>query len=131
MEKFLDVIALAYIQNIDNVRRSMNMSESDIDYRTNDSGVIEFIIPVRVIAEDKGRSAFVRRVPTLNLIEWAKKKGVDSSNNTIFAIQESIYQNGIKGKKFLETAKESSNEIAVELLSMNFSELLTEKIKDI
>ena len=129
---FLSVIGRAYIANIDAVRKSMGMSESKIDYIENESnGTIIFSIPEKIIAEDKGRRAFAKKVPISNLIFWMKKEGISTENNLVYAIRESIYQNGIKAKNFLEKSKEQANETANVILSMNFSELLSNKIKSI
>jgi len=88
-------------------------------------------VSIKGIAEDKGRRAFTRKVPISNLIFWMKKEGISTENNLVYAIRESIYQNGIKAKNFLEKSKDQANETANVILSMNFSDLLTSKIKSI
>jgi len=129
---FLTVIGKAYVANIDSIRKSMGMSASNIDYIENESnGTIIFSVPEKIIAEDKGRRAFVQKVPIQSLINWMKKAGISTDNNLVYAIRESIYQNGIKAKNFLEKSKDQANESANVILSMNFSELLNSKIKSI
>ena len=51
---------------------------------------------------ESGRRPFARKVPFNALVSWAKRKGIPSDNNTIFAIRESIYQVGIKARLVLE-----------------------------
>ena len=53
----------------------------------------------------KGRKAGARKVPINDLVEWIKKKNISykgSINSAAFAIQTSIYKNGIRGKNYEE-----------------------------
>lgn len=132
MSDFLTPIAKSYIQVIDFERNKLKLSPSDITFTTNEkTGEIDFSIPEKVIAQDTGRRAFARRVPTSILIVWMKKYGLNIENNNVFAIQEAIFKRGTKAKKFLEKSKNVGAEIANTTLSMNFSDLLNDKIKRI
>lgn len=44
---------------------------------------------------EEGRKPKAKKVPIRNLIEWCKRKGIKSDNNTVYAIQQSIYLYGI------------------------------------
>jgi len=55
----------------------------------------------------EGRKPKARKVPIADLIDWIKRKNIPTRGNTInqtaFAIQQAIYKNGIKGKKYVDT----------------------------
>lgn len=51
---------------------------------------------------ESGRRPKAKKVPIKDLIEWAKQKGIPTDNNTIYAIQQSIYNNGIPSRGVLE-----------------------------
>lgn len=68
---------------------------------------IEFIYPNYFEYVENGRRPKAKRVPIDALIEWAKKHNIPTDNSTLFAIQESIYKNGIRQKPvFLDFSKE-------------------------
>lgn len=48
-----------------------------------------------------GRKPKAKKVPIKDIIEWCKRKGIGSDNNTAYAIQQSIYMKGIKPKYIL------------------------------
>ena len=50
---------------------------------------------------EEGRKPKAKKVPIKNIIEWCKRKGIGSDNNTAYAIQQSIYMKGIKPKYIL------------------------------
>ena len=50
---------------------------------------------------ESGRKPKAKKVPIKNIIEWCKRKGIGSDNNTAYAIQQSIYMKGIKPKYIL------------------------------
>lgn len=56
---------------------------------------IEFIYPQYFDYVESGRRPKVRKVPINALIEWAKKRNIPTDNSTLYAIQQSIYNNGI------------------------------------
>jgi hypothetical protein len=75
-----------------------------------------------------GRRPKARKVPVEDLIVWIKSKGIGAGNinNMAFAIQQSIYKRGIKGKAF---ANPVENNVA-DLASEELAELLSEVIAD-
>jgi len=130
--KFLDAIANAYIQTIDIQRASINLDLSKITFSIIEkSGTIIFSIPDKALFQDLGRSRGAKRVPTNVLLNWMKKKGISTENNKVFAIQESIYKNGLKPKKYLDKSKNIADELSNEMLSFDFSELLNKEINKI
>jgi len=128
----LTPIAKSYIEVVNLERKSVNLPPSEMDFQVNEkTGEIKFIIPEKEIVQDSGRRSGARKVPTNVLIKWMKKSGITTENNKVFAIQQAIFKNGIRAKRYLEKSKESANEIVNEILSIDLSELLTEKIKEV
>lgn len=56
---------------------------------------------------DSGRKPKAKRVPIGDLIVWCKKKGLPSDNNTVYAIQQSIYNKGIPSKPIFDFINKS------------------------
>lgn len=50
---------------------------------------------------ESGRKPYVKKVPINALIDWARRKGIPTDNNVLYAIRESIYKNGIKPRNIL------------------------------
>lgn len=50
---------------------------------------------------EEGRKPKTKKVPIKNIIEWCKRKGIGSDNNTAYAIQQSIYMKGIPPRPIL------------------------------
>lgn len=48
-----------------------------------------------------GRKPKTKKVPIKDIIEWCKRKGIGSDNNTAYAIQQSIYMKGIPARPIL------------------------------
>jgi hypothetical protein len=59
----------------------------------------------------KGRRPKMKKIPITALITWIKKKRITptkySTNQLAFALQNSIYRNGIRGKNFIELVEET------------------------
>lgn len=41
--------------------------------------------------------------PISDLRDWARRKGIPSDNNTLYAIQQAIWRDGIKGRPVIKT----------------------------
>ena len=48
-----------------------------------------------------GRKPKARKVPIKALYDWAVRKGIPTDNNTLYAIRESIYKQGIPSRPIL------------------------------
>lgn len=74
----------------------------------------------------KGRPPKARKVPVEDLIKWMKKKGIAPSkgdyNATAFAIQQTIYRNGLKPRPFINPIIETDLDIISEDLAYELSE---------
>lgn len=79
-----------------------------------------------------GRRPRARKVPIMDLVKWIKDEGIrprpnQSINQLAFAIQTSIFKNGIKGKNFIENVIETVSDVAeVQMADALEQELLNE-----
>lgn len=75
-----------------------------------------------------GRQPRARLVPVEDLIKWMKKKGIaprnGSYNSVAFAIQQSIYRNGIKARPFVNPIVD----ITTDIISEDIATVLSEQI---
>lgn len=74
---------------------------------------------------ESGRKPKARKVPVDALVEWAKRKGIPSDNNTIYAIRESIYKVGIPKRPIFEPFIEQINEVWDEWSDKIFEGIIT------
>lgn len=84
---------------------------------------------------ESGRKPFARKVPIKELRKWASKKGIGSDNKTLYAIQQSIYKNGIYPRKVISTfykmlEQEWSNNLAEKLFDNIYQNLTLNILKD-
>lgn len=129
----LDKIAKIYILLINESRVKFGLKVVDLDYTVNEkNGTVSILIPDYYSDIEQGRKAFAAKVPIENLLKWMQKVGIPAQNSIAFAIQTSIYLNGILPKKgFLSVPLRSAEEPSLKILELNFSELLDKKIKSI
>jgi len=120
-------------------RRTMieNGVESDSDLIKS----IEFI-PVQsglqLIANDyyqyvsTGRRPKARKVPIEDLIVWIKQNGIGAGNvnGLAWAIQQSIYKQGIKGKTFTTEVEDNVADMSSEELAEVLSNLIADEMVD-
>lgn len=78
-----------------------------------------------------GRKPKAERIPIDVIIKWLRGKGVSGSLVTIaYKIQESIYQNGIKGNRAIYTKLEKGLFIIIEnIMDLEIVNLEIDKIK--
>lgn len=73
-----------------------------------------------------GRKPRARKVPVEDLIKWMKRKGIAPKNGdyngTAFAIQRSIYLNGLKPRPFVNPIIETDLDLISEDFAYNLSE---------
>ena len=74
----------------------------------------------------RGRQPKARKVPVEELIKWMKKKGIapkkGNYNATAFAIQQTIYKNGLKPRPFVNPIIAADLEIISEDIAYELSE---------
>ena len=74
----------------------------------------------------RGRQPKARKVPVEELIKWMKKKGIAPKkgdyNATAFAIQQTIYKNGLKPRPFVNPIIAADLEIISEDIALELSE---------
>lgn len=75
---------------------------------------------------ESGRLPRVKRVPINILISWMNKKGISlgKKNSIAYAIQTSIYKQGIRPRPFLKAAYNRVENEYAEILAIDLSELL-------
>lgn len=80
---------------------------------------------------EQGRKPHVKRVPISALVTWIKKKRIatGSVNNLAWAIQRSIWMNGIQARPFQSDAQDNAAPEIERILTVNFSSVLDEEIK--
>ena len=89
---------------------------------------------------DSGRKRGVRKVPIQALLKWIKdyriqrtsgRGGRFKSNNSLaFAIQTSIYKNGIKGRKYSDAVEEATLDVLAENSVEFLAEITTDAMYD-
>jgi hypothetical protein len=79
----------------------------------------------------EGRKALARKVPIQDLIQWIKRKNIPSPrgvNATAWAIQQSIYKQGIIGKKFGDPVLEVTSELTAETMAEDLSNYIVDDL---
>lgn len=129
----LTKIAELYIEFINQERLRYSYKISTIDYNVNEkTGQIDLLIPSYYYDIESGTPPKSKKVPILKIVNWLKKIGETASNNSAFAIQTAIYNNGIKPKKgFVSNPIRNAADPSLEIMNINLSEYLETKIKAI
>ncbi len=113
------IYAQAGISSNSNITNSVKIQPKDDGLLLYTNDYIKFII--------SGRRKFARKIPISILIRLIKKSGFrakpgQSINNMAFAIQTSIYKNGIRGKQGIEDRTiEISENIIISSIQKLFS----------
>jgi len=129
----LTKIAELYIEFINQERLRYGYKVAKIDFKVNEkTAEIDLLIPLYYYDIESGKSPKTQKVPILNIVNWLKKIGEPATNNAAFAIQTAIYNNGIKPKKgFVSNPINSAADPSLEIMSINLSEYLEQKVKNI
>lgn len=82
---------------------------------------------------DLGRLPKARKVPVEALIKWMKRKNIQprgnqTYNSLAFAIQNGIYKNGIKARRFVDPIVEFSLDTISEFIVVDFTITAAEEI---
>lgn len=86
--------------------KNVNLEDSNL-YRTlkvevNDTSDIFYVLYNDYLEYiELGRRPRARKVPIDNLRDWAKRKGINTDNATLYAIQQSIFLKGIPSRPIL------------------------------
>lgn len=80
-----------------------------------------------------GRRRGARKVPIIDLVNWIKDQGIrprrgQSLNQLAFAIQTSIFRNGIKGKKYIDAVEDVVGDVAELKLGEGIEKALLEEL---
>lgn len=127
----LKAVAELYIDYINAERLKFGYPTEQLDY-TIQKGIIKLQIPTYYYAIEAGRKVFERKIPIVELIKWLKSIGRVATNSLAFAIQNSIYQKGIRPKNgFITDPLAEAAEPASLIIAIDLKELLETKIKKI
>lgn len=101
-----------------------------IQFKEKKEGLFEMIANDYYLYQSTGRRAGARKVPISDLITWIKEKGIGfgNINSLAFAIQTSIYKNGIKGKNYIDPVEEVVADTSEVKLADGLEEALLEAI---
>jgi hypothetical protein len=134
MEKINEILKAngdAFVKVIQNGLSSIGLKNSKL-YNSVESEVNNGVLTIQMydyaMYVISGRKAGVKKVPISVLISWIKQKGIQPSegqsvNSLAFAIQTSIYKNGIRPRPFIPKD-------AVKVLVANISKQLLKATKD-
>ncbi len=109
------------------IKENSNILDS-IEFIKSDNG-ISMLANDYYLYVSEGRKPQARKIPIQDLIDWVKRYKIGSGdvNKTAYAIQQSIYINGIRGKKFIDLVANSVGDYSAEQLSELLSELIAEQ----
>lgn len=64
---------------------------------------IKIMVNDYIDAIENGVRRYTYCPPISDLRDWARRKGIPSDNNTLYAIQQAIWRDGIKGRPIIKT----------------------------
>ncbi len=110
------------------VDKNSNLVNS-IEFKSKANG-LEMLAADYYLFVSTGRKPRARKVPINDLITWIKSKGIASSNvnNIAWAIQTSIFKNGIKGKNYITRLEDTVADSSSELLATALSEAIADDL---
>lgn len=122
----------------------MTLKKSGVEEKSDLSKSIKYVVTkdgVNMLAAtyypyvSAGRKANIKRVPIAPLIEWIKQynikpKAGQTINQLAWAISTSIYQHGIKAKKFEEKVETGVADYTALALSDELAELIADDLVD-
>jgi hypothetical protein len=100
-----------------------------ISFIASDSGLSMLAMDYYTYAST-GRKPRARKVPLDDLIIWIKQYGIGSGNinNIAWAIQQSIFKNGIKPKNYLTSVEDTVGNVSAEKLALILADLMAEEM---
>jgi hypothetical protein len=115
------------MQQADVPSQSKLINSIDVEFESN---------AIRIIANDyyeylsRGRRPLARKVPIQALLRWIRDynirpRGNMSTNQLAFAIQTSIYKNGIRGRKYVDKVNRAIQDLVAEELEVQLAEVIT------
>lgn len=134
IERLLKAIANAVIESIQNELITYGLKDSNIIKNTTykiTEYTIDIEIPFYYVFIESGRKPLTKKVPIDILLKWMKRKNISTENNRVWAIQQSIYKNGIKARPFIDKAIANSEQQIEVLLRLDFDELINERLERI
>lgn len=136
VEEIYEAIGESLVESIQAELIRIGLSDSNIiksvTYKIQDNQISVYM-PDYYKYIESGRRPLAKRVPIEILIKWMKRKNIAAGreNKAAWAIQRAIYLHGIKPRPFLNRALNEVQSEVEELLALDFSTILDEKIKEI
>lgn len=134
--QLLEAIAETVIESIQKQMIIIGLKDSNIiksiTYKINSNNyTILFSMPFYYSFIESGRNPLTKKIPVLILIKWMKRKRIAVGKETkiAWAIQQSIYNNGIKARPFLQKALNDAHQEVYEIMSINLSNIIDNIIK--
>lgn len=121
-----------YIEHNGQNRKTGTNTLRDSDLYDSVESVEEGFV-LKILANDyieyieRGRGVGFKKVPIQALRDWALKKGIDTDNHTLFAIQTAIYNDGIPSRPILSSFYTGIDK-ELEDFSMQFAREAVQKI---
>lgn len=109
-DEFKTLFQIILEDNGENIRAGKNTLAPDSDlYKTlkkksvvyTDSVIVELFVNNYIEYIERGRPAHIDKVPIYALLKWAKRKGLPTDNSFLYAVQNTIYKNGIRPRPIL------------------------------
>lgn len=99
-----------------------------------DGDIFQLIANDYYIYVSTGRRSGGKKIPIVDLISWIKEKGINytgSINSLAFRIQNAIYKNGIKGKKYQDPVVEVSIDMISEYTAEELSQIIVDDLVEV
>ena len=98
--------------------------------------MVQFMVNDYLEALSTGRKAGVRKIPIKYLLEFIKKniiqgKQSQSPNSVAYAIQTSIYKQGIIGKNFMDTIMQTVESLSADKIESDTEEIILDNLSDL
>lgn len=129
IDKAIKYIAEEYLQIFKDVvdstiGKNTNLSkESEVTINEGDTYIINLEVNDYIQYIESGRKPHAKKVPIKELREWAKRRGIDTDNSTLYAIQQSIYNEGIKPRNIIDLMYNNLDKNIDKMFDMIFEEI--------
>jgi hypothetical protein len=100
-----------------------------IDIEVEDISIINILINNYIDNIESGRKPHAPKVPIQDLIKWCNKKGIQADGGAVYAIQESIFNLGIKPRPIMVFVFEKWDEMWDEWVENIINEIV-EPLRD-
>jgi len=98
--------------------------------------MVQFMVNDYLEALSTGRKAGVRKIPIKYLLEFIKKNNIQgkqsqSPNSVAYAIQTSIYKQGIIGKNFMDTIMQTVESLSADKIQDDTEQIILDNLNNL